>query len=65
MDEQALPSDNQLLAEAVRAACRRAAMEAYEDASMRGLCAEGAWECALGAIETIDLEAVVQERTEE
>lgn len=43
------------LAEAVRAACLTAALESYEDASIRGLCHEGAWECAVGAIRTLDL----------
>ena len=44
--------------EAVRAACLAAAREAYEDAMQRGLCAEGALEAALGAIEMLDLETV-------
>jgi len=43
------------LAEAVRAACLSAAREAYEDAGLRGLCAEGRWEAARGAIATCDL----------
>ena len=47
-----------LLAEAVRDACVQAALLAYEDAGIQGLCAEGRWECALGAIHGIDLEAI-------
>ena len=34
----------QRLAEQVRAELIRAALAAYEDASVRGLCAVGAWE---------------------
>ncbi|WP_412068917.1 acetyltransferase [Rubrivirga sp. IMCC43871] len=46
------------LAEAVREACVRAALDAFEDASISGLCYTGAWECAVGAIRTLDLDAV-------
>ncbi len=42
-------------AETVRAACLKAAQEAYEDAGMRGLCPEGCWELALDAIRSLDL----------
>ncbi|HEX7029481.1 MAG TPA: acetyltransferase [Gammaproteobacteria bacterium] len=45
------------LKEQVRAACLKAARDAYDDALARGLCAEGALEAALGAIETLDLDA--------
>src|SRR4051794_40289179 len=41
------------LAEGVRSACLRAALDAYEDAGLRGLCAEGRWECALDAIRSL------------
>jgi len=47
------------LAEAVRAACLAAALESYEDASMRGLCHEGAWECAIGAIRALNVRSLV------
>ena len=49
------------LAEAVRAACGKAAQEAYENAGISGLCEEGRWECALDAIRALDLEAVINE----
>jgi hypothetical protein len=42
-------------AEAIRTACLTAALESYTDASMRGLCHEGAWECAIGAIRSLNL----------
>ena len=47
------------VAQAVRAACIAAALEAFEDASIRGLCCEGAWECAVGAMTTLDLDEIV------
>ena len=43
------------LAEAVRQACLQAALDAYEDAGISGLCAEGRWEAAIGAIQSVDL----------
>lgn len=47
------------LAEAVRAACLHAARDAFEDASLRGLCCTGAWEVAVGAIQTLDVESLL------
>ncbi|MBX3647068.1 MAG: hypothetical protein KIT42_01055 [Rhodocyclaceae bacterium] len=51
--------DPQKIAEAVRRACIEAALEAYEDAQVRGLCREGAWEVAIGAVRTLDVAAVI------
>lgn len=45
-------------AECIRRAFIAAATEAYETASLSGLCAEGAWECALDAIRSLDLSSV-------
>ncbi len=44
--------------DAVRAECLKAAMLAYDDAGIRGLCHEGRWECALDAIGHLDLRAI-------
>ncbi len=44
------------IAEAVRMACIRAAIDGYENASISGLCAEGAFEAAISAIRMLDLE---------
>lgn len=49
------------LAEAVREACLRAAMEAYEDAGISGLCREGRWELALQRMQNLDLQLVLEE----
>ena len=47
------------IAEATRAACLAAALESYEEASIRGLCHEGAWECAIGAIRSLNLRYIL------
>jgi hypothetical protein len=47
------------VAETVRAACLSAARLAYEDAGIRGLCADGRWEAALTAIRQLDLAGVL------
>jgi hypothetical protein len=49
------------LAEAVRAACIEAAAEAYENAGVQGLCEAGRWEAAVGAIQSLDVRALVRE----
>ena len=53
-------TDTPILAETVRAACLDAALLAYEDAGIRGLCAEGRWEAALAAIRHLDLSGVLE-----
>ena len=47
------------LAESVREACLTAARQAYENAGISGLCEEGRWECAVAAIRSLDLEAII------
>jgi len=49
------------LARAVRDACVRAALEGCEDARMAGLCWEGAWEAAIGAVQALDVERIVRD----
>ena len=48
-----------VVAETVRAACLDVARLAYEDAGIRGLCADGRWEAALTAIRQLDLSGVL------
>lgn len=48
-----------LLAERVRAACITAAQEGYEDASMAGLCGEGALEVAISAMRRLTLDDLI------
>lgn len=54
-----LPDDALLLAQEVREACLRAALDGYEQAGLSGLCAEGRWEMAIDAIRALDLGSVV------
>ena len=49
------------LAKRIREACLEAIIQAYEDAGIQGLCAEGRWEVAVGALRTVDLTAVLRE----
>lgn len=42
--------------EAIRSRCIQAAVDGYETASVRGVCHEGAWEIALGAMRAADLQ---------
>lgn len=53
-------SEQRRLAEAVRAACLQAALEGYEDAGMDGLCHEGAWERAIDAIRSLNIDALLK-----
>jgi hypothetical protein len=47
-------------AEAVRQACLAAALQAYEDAGISGLCHEGRWEYAVDAMRRLPLRPLVQ-----
>ncbi len=47
------------VAQAVRDACRQAVAEAWEDAGVQGLCVEGRCEVAIGALERLNLVALV------
>ncbi len=52
-------TSEEALAEAVRAACLKAAKEGYAQASASGLCHEGAVEASLGAVSTLDIAALL------
>ncbi|HUZ70121.1 MAG TPA: hypothetical protein VMU65_10445 [Candidatus Saccharimonadales bacterium] len=47
-------------AQAVRDACVRAAIDAYEAGGFSGLCAEGRFEMAVDAIRALNLDRVVR-----
>jgi hypothetical protein len=51
--------ERRLLAERVWTACARAILDAYEDAGVSGLCAEGRWEYAIGRLRQLDLEPLL------
>lgn len=43
------------VAEKIRAAFVETALNSYEDASANGLCAQGAWECAVDAMRRVEI----------
>ena len=47
-------------AEVVRQACVAAALQAYEDAGLSGLCHEGRWEYAVDAMRGLPLRPLLQ-----
>lgn len=49
----------EIIAETVRNACLQAALNAYEQAGISGLCAEGRWELAIDALRSLDLKALL------
>jgi len=53
--------DLEELVKRIRAACLKAVLQAYEDAGVQGLCAEGRWEAAVGALRTLDLSSLLRE----
>jgi hypothetical protein len=63
-DSEGFMNDQLKLAEAVRSACLEAALRAYEDAGISGLCHEGRWEYAVQAIKGVDLTALLKQTGE-
>jgi|WetSurMetagenome_2_1015567.scaffolds.fasta_scaffold1350669_2 hypothetical protein len=55
-------TDPLALAEQVRQACIASALAAYEDAGILGLCAEGRWEAAVSAMQSLDLHLLAGNR---
>ena len=49
------------LAKRIRDTCIEAVLQAYEDAGIEGLCAEGRWEAALGALRKVELAPLLRE----
>jgi hypothetical protein len=49
------------LAKRIRDACLEALLQAYEDAGIQGICAEGRWEVAVGALKTVELVPLLRE----
>ena len=48
-------------AKRIRDACLEAVLQEYEDTGVQGLCAEGRWEAAVGALRTLDLAPLLRE----
>ena len=49
------------LAAKIRAAYLETALNSYEDAAANGLCAEGAWECAVDAMRHLEITDLLKE----
>lgn len=60
MSEDEPDSAQREQAEAVRRACIEAALAAWEDAGISGLCAEGRWEIAIQAMRELEVETVLR-----
>ena len=60
MDKADTNSETLRIAEAVREACISAALKAYEDAGVSGLCEEGRLECAISAMRLVDIDRIVR-----
>lgn len=50
------------VAQMIRAECLAVAAAAYQDAGLQGLCAEGRWKAAYGAVQKLDLKALLDVR---
>lgn len=61
MAEKEITETQLQVAEAIKAMCLKAAVEAYEHGKMSGMCREGAWDLALDAIRSLDVHAVLGE----
>lgn len=60
-----ISDERRRLAEAIREACIAAAQQGYENASISGLCEEGALEAAISAIRMMDVDAVLRRLEEQ
>lgn len=58
-DKGTIPAADKRIALKVRQACIEAAQQGFKDASMSGLCAEGAMEAAISAIQKLDIASII------
>lgn len=59
-----MSNEQQQLAETVRAACIKTALETYEEGGVLGLCAEGRWEYAISAMRQLEVESLLAREME-
>jgi hypothetical protein len=64
MKKELLKEEQQTLAEFIRNECVKTALEAYEEASIRGLCHEGAWEYAIDSMRNLKVEDILKKNSE-
>ena len=55
------PGSIEKLAEDLRNIFIKTAIEKYENASISGLCAEGAWEAAIDGVKNLNLNEIITE----
>ncbi len=48
------------LGDAVKRECIKVALEEYENAQINGLCHEGAWECAVDALRSLNISEIIK-----
>lgn len=53
------------IAEAARRVCLAAAARAYDEARLRGMCSEGAWDYAMDAVRNLKLDQLIDERPDQ
>ena len=53
--------DLEKFANRIKDDCVKTLIEAYEDAGLQGLCAEGRWEAGLGALRAFDVARIVRD----
>lgn len=61
-NKKEISADKRELAQAVRDACIEAAREGFKEASISGLCTEGAIEAAISAIQKLEVETIIQKQ---
>ena len=60
MINEIVQDEKRRIAETVREACLRAALDGYERAGLAGMCLEGRWQVAVDAIQGLDMNTVLQ-----
>jgi hypothetical protein len=61
MNNSSNERDVRAIAAKIRAAYLETAVNSYEDAAANGLCAQGAWECAVDAMRHLDVISLLQD----
>ena len=64
MKKELLKEEKEALAEFIRNECVKNALEAYEEASIRGLCHEGAWEYAIDSMRNLKIKDLINKNIE-
>lgn len=64
MNDETADHEKRKLAERVRHACLRAALDAYEQGGLAGLCEAGRWDLAMDAIRALNLQTLLERSAE-